>query len=151
MGDRARCLAARPRRARRRACGRSDAQDHYQELTVLEFVCAPQTGPALHRHSNEDELWYVADGDFLFQSGETRMQTSTGGVALGPRGLPHAFRNIGRGPGRLLIVTTPGGIDAFFGDLAQALADGPLKPDALQEVGERHGIEFVGPPLIEQG
>jgi quercetin dioxygenase-like cupin family protein len=118
-----------------------------QELTVLEFVCPPQNGPALHRHRNEDELWYVAEGDFLFQAGETRKQTSTGGMALGPRGLPHAFRNVGDRPGRLVIVTAPGGIDSFFGDLALALADGPLGPDALREVGDRHGIEFVGPPL----
>jgi mannose-6-phosphate isomerase-like protein (cupin superfamily) len=120
-------------------------------LTVLEFVCTPHSGPAVHRHHREDELWYVADGEFLFRAGGTRARTSRGGMALGPRGLPHAFRNVGDRPGRLLIVTTPGGIDGFFGDLARALADGPLALDALNEVGERHGIEFVGPPLVDLG
>ena len=120
-----------------------------ERLTVLDFLCPPHTGPALHRHHHEDELWYVADGEFFFQAGEVQGRAGAGGMALGPRDLPHAFRNVGDKTGRLLIVTTPGGIDTFFVDLARALEDGPLGMDALNAVGERHGIEFVGPPLTE--
>ena len=31
-------------------------------LSVLELLIAPQSGPALHTHLREDELWYVLDG-----------------------------------------------------------------------------------------
>ena len=34
-------------------------------------------------------------------------RASTGGMAFGPRGLPHAFQNVGVALGRLLVITTP--------------------------------------------
>lgn len=42
----------------------------------------------MHQHHDEDELWYVAEGDYVFKAGDKRMQTCAGGMALGPRGLP---------------------------------------------------------------
>ena len=39
------------------------------------------------------------------------LRASTGGMAFGPRGTPHAFQNIGDESGRLLIVTTPSGLE----------------------------------------
>ena len=78
-------------------------------LTVLELVIGPKKGPALHTHLREDELWYVIEGDFRFKAGGAMLRASTGGMAFGPRGTPHAFQNIGETPGRLLVVTTPTG------------------------------------------
>jgi mannose-6-phosphate isomerase-like protein (cupin superfamily) len=68
-------------------------------LTVLELLIGPKQGPALHTHLREDELWYVIDGDFRFKAGGAMLRTSTGGMAFGPRGTPHAFQNIGDTPG----------------------------------------------------
>ena len=68
-------------------------------LTVLELVIGPKKGPALHTHLREDELWYVLDGDFRFKAGGAMLRVSTGGLAFGPRGTPHAFQNIGETPG----------------------------------------------------
>ena len=79
-------------------------------LSVLEFVISPKRGPALHTHLREDELWYVIDGDFRFKAGDAMLRASTGGLAFGPRGMPHAFQNIGDTPGRLLVITTPSGL-----------------------------------------
>jgi quercetin dioxygenase-like cupin family protein len=61
-------------------------------LTVLELVIGPKQGPALHTHLREDELWYVLDGDFRFKTGGAMFRVSTGGMAFGPRGTPHAFQ-----------------------------------------------------------
>ncbi len=115
-------------------------------LTVLEFLIGPKQGPARHTHLREDELWYVIDGDFRFKSGDAMFQVSTGGMAFGPRRLPHAFQNIGDTPGRLLVVTTPSGLERFFHQFAEALP-GPPDPDLLNTIGHTNWVEFVGPPL----
>jgi mannose-6-phosphate isomerase-like protein (cupin superfamily) len=115
-------------------------------LTVLEFVIGPKQGPALHTHLREDELWYVIDGDFRFKAGGVMLRASTGGMAFGPRGTPHAFQNVGETPGRLLVITTPSGLERFFEEFA-ALLPGPAGPDALTAVGHANWLEFTGPPI----
>ena len=115
-------------------------------LTVLELVTPPKDGPALHSHSREDELWYVLDGDYRFKAGGRMFRASTGGMAFGPRGTPHSFQNIGDTPGRLLVITTPSGLEQFFEEFAQLLP-GPVGPELFAAVARDSGIEFVGPPL----
>jgi mannose-6-phosphate isomerase-like protein (cupin superfamily) len=114
-------------------------------LTVLEFLIAPKEGPALHTHLREDELWYVIEGDFRFKAGDAMLRASTGGMVFGPRGMPHCFQNIGDTPGRLLVITTPSGLERFFEEFA-ALQAGAAGPEALTAVGRANWMEFVGPP-----
>jgi mannose-6-phosphate isomerase-like protein (cupin superfamily) len=115
-------------------------------LSVLEFVISPKRGPALHTHLREDELWYVIDGDFRFKAGDAMLRASTGGLAFGPRGMPHAFQNIGDTPGRLLVITTPSGLERFFEEFA-ALLPGLAGPETLTAVGHANWLEFTGPPV----
>lgn len=116
-------------------------------MTVLEFVMGPKQGPALHTHLREDELWYVLEGEFRFKAGDAMLQASTGGMAFGPRGVPHCFQNIGETPGRLLVVTTPSGLERFFEQGAEVLLSDPVDPDALASLGRANWLDFVGPPL----
>jgi mannose-6-phosphate isomerase-like protein (cupin superfamily) len=111
-------------------------------MSVLDLVVAPQVGPALHRHEREDELWVVVEGEFRFKAGDQMLGASTGGLAFGPRGVPHCFQNVGDQPGRLLIVTTPAGLEGFFRDFAAHGDASQLVQTALA-----YGVEFVGPPL----
>ena len=111
-------------------------------MSVIDLVVAPQVGPALHRHEREDELWVVLEGEFRFKAGDQMLAASTGGLAFGPRGVPHCFQNVGDQPGRLLIVTTPAGLEGFFRDFAAHGDAGQLVQTALA-----YGVEFVGPPL----
>jgi mannose-6-phosphate isomerase-like protein (cupin superfamily) len=115
-------------------------------LTVLELLIGPKQGPALHTHLREDELWYVIEGDFRFKAGGVILRVSTGGMAFGPRGAPHAFQNIGDTPGRLLVITTPSGLERFFEEFAATLP-GPASPETLAAVGHANWVEFSGPPL----
>ncbi|HEX5298990.1 MAG TPA: cupin domain-containing protein [Streptosporangiaceae bacterium] len=108
-------------------------------------MIGPKKGPALHTHLREDELWYVIDGDFRFKAGGAMLRVPTGGMAFGPRGTPHALQNIGETPGRLLVITTPSGLERFFEEFA-ALLPGPAGPEPLAAVGPTNWIEFHGPP-----
>ena len=115
-------------------------------LTVLEFVTEPKDGPALHTHLREDELWWVLEGEYRFKLGDAVVGVPQGGMAFGPRGLPHSFQNVGDTPGRLLVITTPSGLERFFEQFAE-LPPGPSDRDTLAEIGRANGIELVGPPL----
>jgi mannose-6-phosphate isomerase-like protein (cupin superfamily) len=124
---------------------KADTRSTNGSLTVLELLVAPRSGPALHIHLREDEVWWVLEGDFRFKAGDTMLRASAGGMAFGPRGLPHNFQNIGDTPGRLLIVTSPSGVERFFEQFA-ALPS-PVDGDGLAAVGHANWIEFIGPPL----
>ena len=114
-------------------------------LTVLELLIGPKQGPALHTHLREDELWYVIEGDFRFKAGDAMLRASTGGMAFGPRGTPHCFQNIGDTAGRLLVITTPSGLERFFEQFA-ALLPGPVSPETMTAVSHANWLEFAGPP-----
>ena len=125
---------------------KADTEKTNGSLTVIEFVIGPKQGPALHAHLREDELWYVIEGEFRFKAGDAMLQASTGGMAFGPRGTPHCFQNIGDAPGRLLVITTPSGLERFFEQFAELLP-GPVDRDRLAAVGHANWVEFVGPPV----
>lgn len=115
-------------------------------MSVFEIVTEPMSGPGLHTHVREDELWWVLEGEYRFKAGDAIFHLTQGGMAFGPRGVPHAFQNVGATVGRLLAITTPSGAERFFEQFA-ALLPGPLDRDRVVEVGLANWIEFVGPPL----
>ena len=73
------------------------------------------------------------------------LRASTGGMAFGPRDMLHAFQNVGDALGRLLVITTPSGLDRFFeqsGELPR-----PVDLEEIAAIGPANWIEFSGPPL----
>ena len=112
-------------------------------MSVLEIAVPPKGGPGLHTHLREDELWWVLEGEFRFRAGDRLLHAAAGGMAFGPRNLPHAFQNVGDTSGRLLVITTPSGLERFF----EQFAASPGGADVVAEVGLANWIEFSGPPL----
>lgn len=71
----------------------------------------------LHCHANEDELFYVIQGEHVFRCGDRDFQVGPGGTVFAPRGVPHAHRRIVPRTGRFLTITSPAGFERFFRDL----------------------------------
>ena len=124
---------------------RADTAETNGSLTVLEFLVPANDGPAVHAHLREDELWYVIEGDFRFKAGDEMFHVSTGGMAFGPRGLPHAFQNGGTELGRLLVITTPSGLERFFEQTDKLPR--PVDPEEIAAIGAANWVHFAGPPL----
>ena len=122
------------------------AADSGGVLSAFELVLEAGEGPGEHVHTREHELWYVLDGEFRFLLGDTLIHQATGGLAFGPRGTPHTFRNVGTAPGRLLVVTGPAGLEDFFLHYDRH-ADGPYDERALASAARAGGLDFTGPPL----
>jgi mannose-6-phosphate isomerase-like protein (cupin superfamily) len=115
-------------------------------LSAFELVLESGEGPGAHVHSREHEIWYVLDGEFRFLLGDELIHQATGGLAFGPRGLPHTFQNISPGTGRLLVISGPAGLEDFFLEYDRRTTV-PFDADALHAAAEAGGITFSGPPL----
>jgi quercetin dioxygenase-like cupin family protein len=78
----------------------------------------PMAGPPLHRHSREDEWFYVLEGQLTIQVDGQRTILRADDSAYAARGTVHAYQNFGPTAARMLVMFTPGGFQRFFEELA---------------------------------
>ena len=110
-------------------------------LTVFEEN-EPVDTP-LHVHENEDELFYVLEGEHVFQVGEEQFRVGPGGLVFAPRDVPHAQRRVVPRTGRILVLTSPAGLEGFFRELADADRAGALGHEAYASASKKHGVTWL--------
>lgn len=125
---------------------KADGNDTGGAFAVMEGLTPPGGGPPPHRHTREDESFYVLEGTAEFTVAGEMIRASVGSYVFAPRGIPHHFRNPGTGPLRMLVIAQPAGIERFFEEASDLAAAGPLSPEALTSLAQRYGIEILGPP-----
>jgi quercetin dioxygenase-like cupin family protein len=133
---------------------RLNAAESSGALTLLEVVAPPGTGPPLHIHRREAEIFYLLAGRMIYRAGDETYELAPGGSIYLPRDVPHAFRVIGDAPARFLALTTPGGIERLYEELGRGadhdgLPDRPSPDDiaAWLAAAPRYGLEVCGPPM----
>ena len=115
-------------------------------LSVLQITSFDKGGPARHLHHEQDEWFYVVEGEYLSEVGEERYELGPGDSVLAPRKVAHVWAHVGEGTGRLIAALQPAGeIEAFFDELAK-LGSSPER-EVLRRVFSSHGMEVTGPPL----
>ena len=124
-------------------------------VAIVEHVLGPhQLGAPLHRHSREDEISHVLDGELTVQQGDIMESSGPGGTIVKPRGVFHAFWNAGETPVRFLEVIAPGAFAHYFEELAVLLAPaGPPDLAGLSALAERYGMQLdlaSMPQLLER-
>jgi quercetin dioxygenase-like cupin family protein len=88
---------------------------------LIEMQVPPGAGPPPHRHDFE-EMFTILDGeiDLTFRG---TMQKATAGVTVNiPANAPHAFKNNGGKPARMLCMCSPAGQEEFFMAVGQPVA-----------------------------
>ena len=120
---------------------RVSASSTHGAFTVIEEANPLDT--PLHVHKNEDELWYVLEGEHVIQVGDDEFRVGPGGIVFGPRGVPHAQRRIVPRTGRILEFFSPAGFDGFFRELSEAETSGASMPEAYARVSEKYGITWL--------
>ena len=98
----------------------------------------------LHVHENEDELFYVLEGEHVFQVGDQEFRAGPGGLVFAPRGVPHAQRRVVPRTGRILVLASPAGFEGFFRELAEADRAGVIGPDSYASASKNYGITWLG-------
>ena len=115
-------------------------------LSVLEITSFAKGGPARHLHHEQDEWFYVVEGEYVIEVGEERYELGPGDSVLAPRKVSHVWAHVGEGTGRLIAALQPAGeIEAFFDELA-TLGSNPER-EVLRKVFSSHGLELAEPPL----
>jgi Cupin domain len=105
-------------------------------------------GVPLHVHHDQDEWWFIIDGEHLFQIGDRKFRAKTGDAIFGPRGVPHSPRQLSS-KGTVLTAFQPAGtMEEFFHELAQLLKTGGMSPAKMAALFKAHQMEIVG-PMVE--
>lgn len=105
---------------------------------TLEVLVNPGGGSAIHIHYNEDEQFYVLEGNVTFRVGDQTHQASKGDFVHIPKGTIHEVRNNGTTSARLLATFAPAGIENFFQDVFPELRDDvPFEPLPIEEIIRR--------------
>ena len=115
-------------------------------LAVVEITYFYKGGPPRHLHHEQDEWFYVVEGEYVIEVGEELYEMGPGGSVLAPQKVAHVWAYVGEGTGRLIAALQPAGeIEAFFDELATL--DSSPERDELQRAFSSHGLELIGPPL----
>src|SRR5215212_10643512 len=115
-------------------------------LSVSEIVDVEKGSPARHLHHEQEEWFYVVEGEYVIEVGDERYELGSGDSVLAPRKVEHVWAHVGKGTGRLICALQPAGeIEAFFDELAK-LGSSPQREE-LRRVFSSHGLELTGPPL----
>src|SRR6266545_1967672 len=111
------------------------------------------TGPPLHLHHNEDETFYVLEGEVTVLVGEERFDLSAGDYCFGPRETAHAYI-VRSERARMLVTANPAGVEQAFVSLgvpvtgSEPPTDAVMPPmDELMRLFAGYGCEILGPPL----
>ena len=117
---------------------------------LFEDAVDPGKSTPLHTHPGADETFYVLAGSMVLHVGGSEQELRTGGVAMIPRGVPHAFMAGGDGA-RMLCLHTPGGGEEFYRSASEPAGDGeqpvPVDFDRIRQAAVATGtMSIVGPP-----
>jgi quercetin dioxygenase-like cupin family protein len=118
-----------------------------QEMTsgrsaTLVEISPPGGGPPPHRHQNEDETFFVIEGEYEFLVDGEWIEASAGDSFFRGRGTTHTFRNRGTTSGRILIFVQPGGFQSYLEEISPLSV--PRDLSKLIEISNRYGIFFPG-------
>jgi mannose-6-phosphate isomerase-like protein (cupin superfamily) len=110
-------------------------------FALLEATAPAGDRPPLHLHLEDDEGFYVLEGELTLWIGDERHVLQAGDGMLAPKRVPHTLR-VGDGGARYLVASAPAGFEAFVRAVAAADPD----PAQLNQLAAEHGIEILGPP-----
>ena len=111
----------------------SDSESTPSNAAVLEIVIPGHTfGAPPHIHANEDEHFYVLDGQVEFLDRDKTISAGPGTLVVLPRGHLHGFWNLTDQPARMLLVVTPGKFASFFDKVVETIRkDNAATPDLV--------------------
>lgn len=120
-------------------------QDTNGDLTVFEYTGNVKGGPPLHIHPHQDEIFFIVQGEYLFQVGDDKHTLKAGDTIFLPRAVPHAFAQLTEN-GKMFFLFQPSGkMEDYF----RAIGDLTLPPTPEQgaKIFADYDMKIVGPPL----
>jgi hypothetical protein len=67
-------------------------------------------------------------------------------AVFGPRGIAHTFKCLSPNPGKIQVIISPPGFEAFFEELDVLARRGPPDMGQVVALAANYGVEILGPP-----
>ncbi len=120
-------------------------KDTNGDLTVFEYVGNEKGGPPLHVHADQDEIFFIVQGEYFFQVGNDKHTLKAGDTIFLPRTVPHTFAQL-TDAGKMFFLFQPSGkMEDFFRAIGN-LTSAPT-PEQGAKIFADHDMKIVGPPL----
>jgi mannose-6-phosphate isomerase-like protein (cupin superfamily) len=122
------------------------------QMSILDHRVPPGFAPPPHVHHHSDEALLILDGQLDGFCGDRTWRAGPDSLVFMPRAIPHGFTVSDDGPGRIIIVATPGGFDQFVAAASEPAPDlclpVPIPPDParLTRLAAAHGIQILLAP-----
>lgn len=121
--------------------------------TLVEVLEPEGEEAPLHVHHNEDEAFWILEGELTFEIGDKKMKASPGSFLFGPRGVPHRY-TVESGPARMLFILSPAGFEEFIYATSEPAKervlpprpDGPPDPEEMEQLRalvRQYGCEIL--------
>jgi quercetin 2,3-dioxygenase len=120
--------------------------DTQGQLSLFSGEYHKNQGPPLHLH-NVDETFYILEGEFIFQTGDTRVTAVKGDTVFVPRNMTHTYLTVSETGKMLFMVNPTGTIEQLF----EGLSSYQERP-SIEEIVRLHesfGLKIVGPPITQ--
>lgn len=114
-------------------------------LMVGEYVVPPGSGVPPHVHDGDDELFVVLDGELTVSGPDGEARAGIGTCVQLPRRIPHAFRNDGSLPARLIVMALPGYqvLEMFRHFDRTTRQQSGVTPPEIATIAGQYGVRFV--------
>lgn len=120
-------------------------KDTNGQLAVFEYVGNEKTGPSLHVHHDQDEIFSIIDGEYRFQVGDEQFTAKAGDTVFGPRNVPHTWVQLSDVGKMTYLVQPAGKLEEFFLKLNEL--KGPPTEAFMLGMHKAHGMTVLGPPM----
>lgn len=121
-------------------------KDTTGDLTVFEYTGNEKGGPPMHVHLHQDEIFFIVQGEYLFQVGNEQHTLKVGDTIFLPRSVPHAFAQL-TDNGKMFFLFQPSGkMEDFFRTIGNLSS--PPTPEQGARIFADHDMKVVGSPLL---
>jgi quercetin dioxygenase-like cupin family protein len=118
-----------------------DGSHTHGAFALIEQNNNPGTSIPEHFHTQEDEIFYVLEGEMEFTVSKEKIIAGPGTTVFLPKGVPHAFK-VGSNGARALVMLQPAGTEKMFRELNRLPAGEP-DFEAVGKICSKFGIHFV--------
>ena len=123
-------------------------------FAFVEATTPSEAGPPPHIHSREDETFWVLEGELEFMVGNGTVRAPAGSLVHAPKGVAHAYRNVGTTPARYVAMIRPAGLEKFFEEVSEPAEDPSAPPpvhgqkviEKILAVAPRYGLRMLPSP-----
>jgi quercetin dioxygenase-like cupin family protein len=120
-------------------------------FALLELQQPPGTEPPPHIHHQEDEAFYILEGELAVTCGDQTFRAAPGAFVFLPRGVLHAYTIVGSQPLRVPVLTVPAGFEKFCAEMGEPAPTRSLPPggppdmEKLLALARKYGVEIKLP------